>query len=70
MDHLKRNDFKEARPWVTMRLKEEYTAEDLIKTIKNTRVRLWKIKQLTIEEVELEVPEMKKQKDIEEDIPF
>ena len=53
-----------------MRLKEEYNADDLIRTIKNTRVRLWKIKQLTIDEVELEVPEMKQQKDLEEDIPF
>ena len=53
-----------------MRLKEEYNADDLIRTIKNTRVRLWKIKQLTIDEVELEVPDMKQQKDIEEDIPF
>ena len=70
MDHLKRNDFKETRPWVTMRLKEEYNAEDLIRSIKNSRVRLWKIKQLTIDEVDLEVPDMKQQKDIEEDIPF
>jgi hypothetical protein len=69
MDHLKRNDFKESRPWVTMRLKEEYEAQDLIRTVKNTRMRLWKIKQLTIEDIELEVPDMKKEIK-EEEIPF
>ena len=69
MDHLKRNDFKESRPWVTMRLKEEYEAQDLIRTVKNTRMRLWKIKQLTIEDIELDVPDMKKEIK-EEEIPF
>ena len=52
-----------------MRLKEEYDASDLIRTVKNTRVRLWKIKQLTIEDVELDVPNMKKE-NVEEEIPF
>ena len=33
-------------------------------------MRLWRIKELTVEDIELEVPDMKKQKDIEEDIPF
>jgi hypothetical protein len=70
MDHLKRNDFKESRPWVTMRLKEEYDADNTIRSVKNTRMRLWRIKELTVEDIELEVPDMKKQKDIEEDIPF
>jgi hypothetical protein len=52
-----------------MRLKEEYEAQDLIRTVKNTRMRLWKIKQLTIEDIELEVPDMKKEIK-EEEIPF
>jgi hypothetical protein len=69
MDHLKRNDFKESRPWVTMRLKEEYDAEDTIRSVKNTRMRLWKIKQLNIEDVELDIPDMKKENN-EEEIPF
>ena len=53
-----------------MRLKEEYDAEDLIRSIKSSRVRLWKIKQLKIDDVNLEVPDMKQQKDSDEDIPF
>jgi hypothetical protein len=53
-----------------MRLKEEYNAEDTIRSVKNTRMRLWKIKQLNIEDVELDVPNMKQQKDLEEEIPF
>ena len=69
MDHLKRNDFKESRSWVTVRLREEYEAEDLIKTVKNVRIRLWKIQELTVEQPELDIPNMEKeQKD--EEIPF
>jgi hypothetical protein len=43
--------------------------QDLIRTVKNTRMRLWKIKQLNIEDVELDVPDMKKENK-EEEIPF
>ena len=37
MDHLKRNDFKESRAWVTVRLREEYKAKDLTKMIKKSQ---------------------------------
>ena len=70
MDHLKRNDFKESRSWVTMRLREEYNAEDVKRYIKKVQVRLWKIKQLIIEEPELDVPNMETKEIKEEDIPF
>ena len=69
MDHLKRNDFKESRAWVTVRLREEYDAEDLIKTVKNVRIRLWKIQELTVEQPELDIPNMEKEIK-EEEIPF
>ena len=69
MDHLKRNDFKESRAWVTVRLREEYEAEDLIKTVKNVRIRLWKIQELTVGQPELDIPNMEKEVK-EEEIPF
>ena len=70
MEHLKRNDFKESRAWVTVRLREEYKAKDLTKMIKRVKVRLWKIDQITSDEIELDVPDMKKEEKEEEEIPF
>jgi hypothetical protein len=70
MDHLKRNDFKEGRSWVTVRLREEYQAEDLTKRIKKVKVRLWKMKEILSDDVELDVPDMKRPEINEEDIPF
>ena len=70
MDHLKRNDFKESRSWVTVRLREEYEAEDLTKRIKKVKVRLWKIKEILSDDVELDVPDMNRPEINEEDIPF
>jgi hypothetical protein len=70
MDHLKRNDFKESRAWVTVRLREEYKAKDLTKMIKKVKVRLWKIDQILSDDVELDVPNMKREEKEEEDIPF
>ena len=68
MDHLKRNDFKESRSWVTVRLREEYKAEDLTKRIKKVKVRLWKIKEILSDDIELDVPDMKRTDD--EEVPF
>lgn len=70
MDHLKRNDFKESRSWVTVRLREEYDAEDLTRRIKKVKVRLWKIKEILSDDVELDVPDMKRPEVNDEDIPF
>ena len=70
MEHLKRNDFKESRAWVTVRLREEYKAKDLTKMIKRVKVRLWKIDQIISDEIELDVPDMKKEEKEEEEIPF
>jgi hypothetical protein len=70
MDHLKRNDFKESRSWVTVRLREEYDAEDLTRRIKKVKVRLWKIKEILSEDVELDVPDMKRPDIDDEEIPF
>ena len=70
MDHLKRNDFKESRSWVTVRLREEYDADDLTRRIKKVKVRLWKIKEILSEDLELDVPDMKRPEVNDEDIPF
>ena len=70
MDHLKRNDFKESRSWVTVRLREEYQAEDLTKRVKKVKVRLWKIKEILSDDVELETPDMKRSEINDEEIPF
>ena len=70
MDHLKRNDFKESRAWVTVRLREEYKAKDLTKMIKKVKVRLWKINEIISDDIELDVPDMKREEKEEEDIPF
>ena len=70
MEHLKRNDFKESRAWVTVRLREEYKEKDLTKMIKRVKVRLLKIDQITSDEIELDVPDMKKEEKEEEEIPF
>jgi hypothetical protein len=50
-------------------LREEYEAEDLIKTVKNVRIRLWKIQELTVGQPELDIPNMEKEVK-EEEIPF
>tara|TARA_R110000796_G_scaffold19904_4_gene59522 strand:- start:72 stop:1631 length:1560 start_codon:yes stop_codon:yes gene_type:complete len=70
MDHLKRNDFKESRSWVTVRLREEYKAEDLTKRIKKVKVRLWKIEEILSDDIELDIPDMKRIDDKEDEIPF
>ena len=55
---------------VTVRLREEYKAEDLTKRIKKVKVRLWKIEEILSDDIELDIPDMKRIDDKEDEIPF